>query len=142
MLRITHPKQKISWDLPYDIEQTGSYDLVVCGGGSAGISAALSARRAGLSVLLVEMQGQLGCIGTSGRIAHWLGGRTSDGEHWVVGGIFRELTERAAKDGTALIPERDRAKKYQPHGWYQGQLAVGIPFDPYRMAMLLDDVVL
>lgn len=142
MMRITHPKQKISWDMPYDIMQTGSYDTVVCGAGSAGIAAALSARRAGLSVLLIEMQGQLGGIGTSGKVAEWLGGRTGDARHWVVGGIFQEITERAAKEGTALIPQPDRSQKYQPHGWFHGQLAVGIPFDSDRMAMLLDDVVL
>lgn len=29
--------------------------------------------------------------------------------------------------------------KYQPHGWLRGQLAAGIPFDPFRMAAYLDE---
>ena len=61
-------------------------DVVVCGGGPAGIAAALAARRAGLEVLLVEGQGQLGGTSTSGMVSHWLGGRTSDCKRWVVAG--------------------------------------------------------
>jgi hypothetical protein len=117
------------------------YDLVVCGGGPSGIAAALAARRAGLDVLLVEGQGQLGGNGTSGLVSHWLGGRTSDCRRWVVGGVFRAMSQEAANRGIALIPVPDPQKKYQPHGWYKGQLAAGIPFDPYRMAAYLDEKV-
>ena len=118
-----------------------SYDVVVCGGGPAGVAAALAARRAGLTVLLAEGQGQLGGNGTSGLVSHWLGGRTSDCRHWVVGGLFRSLAEEAAQRGCALIPVPDADAKYQPHGWYKGQLAAGIPFDPYAMAKMLDERV-
>jgi hypothetical protein len=113
-------------------------DLVVCGGGPAGIAAALAARRAGLDVLLVEGQGQLGGNGTSGLVSHWLGGRSSDCRRWVVGGVFRTMSQEAAERGVALIPVPDPHKKFQPHGWYRGQLAAGIPFDPCRMAAYLD----
>ena len=113
-------------------------DVVVCGGGPSGIAAAIAARRAGLDVLLVEGQGQLGGMSTSGMVSHWLGGRTSDCKRWVVGGIFRELSEEAAKRGAALIPKRGKGK-YQPHGWYRGQLEAGIPLDPFGVAQLLDD---
>jgi len=115
------------------------YDVVVCGGGPSGCAAALAARRAGAKVLLIEAQGQLGGNGTSGLVSHWLGGRTSDCREWVVGGIFRELCEDAARRGAALIPTPPAGKKYQPHGWYGGQLAAGIPFDPFRVAALLDE---
>ncbi len=121
-----------------DLATAPRYDLVVCGGGPSGIAAALAARRAGLDVLVVEGQGQLGGNGTSGLVSHWLGGRTSDCRRSVVGGLFRTMSEEAAERGFALIPLPDPQKKYQPHGWYRGQLAAGIPFDPYRMAAYLD----
>ena len=116
-------------------------DVVVCGGGASGVTAALAARRAGLSVLVVEGQGQLGGNGTSGLVSHWLGGRTSDCSRWVVGGFFKQFCEEAAARDIALIPVPDNSRKYQPHGWHQGQLAAGIPFDPYRMAAFLDGKV-
>lgn len=117
-----------------------AFDVVVCGAGPAGLGAALAAARAGLKVLLVDSQGQLGGTGTSGLVSHWLGGRIDSGAKWAVGGIFRSLSEEAAKRGIALIPTPDRAKvKYQPHGWLAGQLGVGIPFDPFAMAAMLDE---
>jgi hypothetical protein len=118
------------------------YDVVVCGGGPSGMAAALAAGRSGLNVLLVEGQGQLGGTGTSGLVSHWLGGRSSDCTQWVVGGVFRSLCEEAAKRGIALIPRSDPQRRYQPHGWYRGQLAAGVPFDPFGMAGLLDEVLL
>ncbi|MBN1290196.1 MAG: FAD-dependent oxidoreductase [Candidatus Latescibacteria bacterium] len=122
----------------HEIPVIQPYDVVVCGGGPSGTAAALSARREGLRVLLVEGQGQLGGMGTSGLVSHWLGGRTSDCTRWVVGGLFRSMAEEAEKKGVALIPVPDSTKKYQPHGWHQGQLGAGIPFDPYLMAHFLD----
>jgi NADPH-dependent 2,4-dienoyl-CoA reductase/sulfur reductase-like enzyme len=101
----------------------------------------LAARRAGAKVLLIEGQGQLGGTGVSSLVSHWLGGRTSDCRRWVVGGVFRQLAEEAAARGLALIPVPDPAKKYQPHGWFKGQLAAGIPFDPFAMAAFLDEKI-
>jgi len=124
-------------DLPVD----EPYDVVVCGGGPSGIAAALAARRSGLRVLLVEGQGQLGGNGISGLVSHWLGGRTGDCRRWVVGGVFRSMSEEAAARGVALIPVPDPRKKYQPHGWFKGQLAAGIPFDPCGMAAYLDEKI-
>ena len=123
-----------------DAPIVGTYDLVVCGGGPAGCAAALAARRSGLSVLLVEGQGQLGGTGTSGLVSHWLGGRFPDGR-WVVGGLFRQMSEEAAARGFALIPVVKPGQTYTPHGWYLS-LIHGVPFDPFAMACYLDERML
>ena len=115
------------------------HDVVVCGGGPAGTAAAISAAREGLKVLLVEGQGQLGGMGVSGLVSHWLGGRSADCRRWVVGGIFRTMAETAAQRGFALLPTPP-ATKYHPHGWI-GSLIHGVPFDPYAMARYLDQQV-
>jgi len=51
-------------------------DVLVCGGGPAGIGAALRAAREGASVMIVEMGGCLGGIATAGMMSHW-GGKSS-----------------------------------------------------------------
>ena len=122
-----------------ELPETQPYDVVICGGGPSGIGAALAARRAGLKTIVLEGQGQLGGMSTSGLVSHWLGGRQSDCEHWVVGGIFRELCYEGHEKQAALIAKPDLTKKYQPHGWFKGQLAAGIPIEPYRMASMLDE---
>ena len=38
----------------------GEYDVIVCGGGTSGVSAAIAAARAGAKTLIIERVGQLG----------------------------------------------------------------------------------
>ena len=48
------------------------YDVAVCGGGFAGISAALAAARCGSRVILFEKQYMLGGLGTAGIVTIYL----------------------------------------------------------------------
>lgn len=118
------------------------FDVIVCGGGPAGCAAAITAARCGLRTLVIEGQGQLGGMGTSGLVSHWLGGRTYDGKDWVVGGIFKELSLKGVERGIALLPEPEPDDRYSPHGWCRaGAITSGVPFDPFAMAVLLDKVL-
>ena len=54
------------------IEIVGEYDVIVVGGGIAGVSAALAARRNHCSVLLLEKSVMLGGLATLGLIAIYL----------------------------------------------------------------------
>ena len=53
-------------------EITASCDVLVCGGGFAGISAALAAARQGKKVILLEKQYMLGGLGTAGLVTIYL----------------------------------------------------------------------
>lgn len=119
-----------------NIPVTGAYDVVVCGGGPSGCAAALSARRAGLRVMLIEGMGQLGGMAVTGLVSQWLGGRTQEGE-WVVGGIFRSLAEEAAAKGYALLPSLNEEQRYHPFGWYNWFIH-GVPLDPFSIDLFLD----
>ena len=66
------------------------YDVAVCGGGFAGISAALAAAREGKSVVLFEKEYMLGGLGTAGLVTIYL--PLCDGYgHQVSFGIAEEL---------------------------------------------------
>ncbi len=53
-----------------DIPVCDDADVIVCGGGPAGVSAAVSAARAGARVRLFEMHGSLGGVWTSGLLTY------------------------------------------------------------------------
>lgn len=73
-----------------DIPITGEYDVIVAGGGIAGVSAALSAARNGARVLLIDKQCLLGGLATSGLVTIYL--PLCDGMgHQVSFGIAEEL---------------------------------------------------
>ena len=51
----------------------GEYDVIVAGGGAAGLVAAVTAARHGASTLLIERQGCLGGTATTGYVAQYIG---------------------------------------------------------------------
>lgn len=82
-----------------------SFDLVVAGGGLAGICAALSAARRGLKVALVQDRPMVGGNNSSeGRV--WLGGETNFDPFPGIGNIVGELEqENCAHYGCANVGE-------------------------------------
>ena len=67
-----------------EIPIKGEYDVVVCGAGPAGVTAAIEAGRSGAKTLLIESQGCLGGVWTSGLLC-WI----LDGQEKV--GLIREI---------------------------------------------------
>ena len=77
----------------------GEFDVVVVGGGPAGIMAASAAARAGCSTLLIERYGFLGGAGTAGGLSTFCGlhARTYGADVRVIRGLADELLDRLAK---------------------------------------------
>jgi hypothetical protein len=79
-----------------DIPVIGEYEVVVVGGGPAGIASALAAGRAGKSTLLIERYGFLGGAGTAAGLSTFCGLHANiAGEHrQVIHGICDDILDR------------------------------------------------
>src|SRR6266478_7456229 len=84
----------------------GEYEVVVLGGGPAGIAAAVAAARAGRRTLLIERYGFLGGMGTAAGVTNFCGLHANVfGEmHRVVQGIASELLARIDRLGGLNAP--------------------------------------
>lgn len=97
------------------------YDVVVCGGGPAGIGAAFSAANMGLKTAIIERHFMLGGNWTNGYVLSVLGMYTYDGENKIVGGIADEVIEELKRNGGT-----------------EGQAGNFVPFRPDEMKLTLD----
>jgi ribulose 1,5-bisphosphate synthetase/thiazole synthase len=99
-----------------------SSDVVVLGGGPAGISAAVSAARMGVDVTLIERYGYLGGQATGGLVILLCG--LTDGEKQVIRGFCQEVVDELQVMGAA------------------NHLPEGVVFEPEAMKYLFDQLAL
>jgi hypothetical protein len=89
-----------------------AFDVVVYGGTSAGVAAALSAARLGRGVALVEYHPYLGGMMTSGL------GKSDVETRDAIGGLFRELVERVGRDYVSRYGADSPNVKASREGYY------------------------
>lgn len=92
---------------PFQSPETRSADVIIYGGTSAGVSAAVQTARMGHSVILIESSRHIGGL-TSGGL-----GFTDSGDKRVIGGLSREFYQRVRRyyDDPAAW-EQERAEDY------------------------------
>ena len=85
----------------------GEFDVVVVGGGPAGLAASATAARRGQRVLLVEKYGFLGGMGTAGGVTNFAGlyGKKDGVMQPVVRGVVDELLKRIDALGGLNAPQ-------------------------------------
>lgn len=81
-------------------------DVVVVGGGPAGLNAAIAAGRTGASTLLVERYGFVGGMSTAALVYPWMTFHTVDGKQ-VIRGIAQEIVDRLMRLGASPGHIRD-----------------------------------
>lgn len=87
-----------------EIALKGSYDVLVAGGGVAGVAAAVSAARRGKKVLLIEKTVALGGLATIGLINLFVPMCNGRGTR-IIKGMAEELLRLSVKYGFDTIPE-------------------------------------
>ena len=103
-------------------------DVLVCGGGPAGVCAAVAAARRGARVMLVERYGFFGGMSTAGLVVIWHKLYGMDLETQVIRGLPEELVERLAR--------RNAVRNSRPDG--RGHFTI----DTEQAKLVFDEVIL
>ncbi len=115
------PEQKIEEDIIHEKQKQtgikGSYDIIICGAGPAGVCAAISAARSGVRTLLIEVNGCLGGTWTAGLLSWIMDWKTKDG-------LIAEITGNLVNAGAT--PDFDTGNKF--------------PFEVEKMKLLLEEM--
>ena len=112
------------------------YDVIVCGGGVAGVAAAVTAAKQGLSTLLLEKSNILGGLATLGRINLFVPMCNGRGKQ-IIFGLCEKWTRMSAKYGYDTIPAEWRdgePKEYTEKRYIQR-------FSPYIFAFQLNEEI-
>lgn len=114
-------------------------DVLVVGGGPAGLAAAIASARNGARTTLVERYGYLGGNLTAGLVGPCMTSYSLDGQQQLIKGIFEEMVERMERMGGALHPSKIPAGSA-----YCGFIVYGhdkvTPFDPEAVKFVALDM--
>lgn len=102
------------------------YDVIIAGGGSAGVAAAVGASRAGARTLLLEKGPCLGGAATLRNVVTYAGIFTQEDQRQVVFGVMEDVYARLREMGAVSEP-----RKYN---------AVTVVFEPEDVKFVLDEL--
>jgi hypothetical protein len=124
-----------------DLPVAAATEVMVVGGGPAGIAAAIASARTGARTLLVERYGFLGGNLTAGLVGPCMTSYSLDGRTQLIKGIFEEMVLRMERIGGAIHPSKVPAGSP-----YAGFIVYGhdkvTPFDPEAAKMVAMEMCL
>ena len=115
------------------------FDVVVVGGGPAGVCAAIAAARNGAKTLIVEQGNCLGGMATQGLVGPFMTCYDKSGKTQIVRGLFEEIVSEMVRRGGAIHPRGVRAGTAYTAWIVRGHDHV-TPFDSETLKFVLDDL--
>ncbi len=120
-----------------EAEEAYDYDLVIYGGTSAAVTAAVQAKKMGLRVVIVSPDKRLGGLSSGGL------GRTDAGDPRVIGGLSREFYERLFQ-----YYQKDENWKFQKRSEFKGKQQASVEatdmavlFEPKAALKIFEDYI-
>lgn len=123
-----------------NIPDTIESEVVVVGGGPAGLCAAVAAARGGAKVILVEKNAFCGGMATAGMVAPFMTCYDSGGDKMLIRGIFEELVERLIAVGGAIHPSKVESKTAFTSYIDKGHVHV-TPFKAESLKIVADEML-
>ncbi len=127
-------------DFKKNISELEHYDIVVIGGGPAGVAASIAAAGEGAKVLLIEASSTLGGMATSGLVGPFMTSYNKGADRPIVGGLFRKILKRLDEKGAVILPENTDAPSIHTSfiAAYHRHVT---PFDSFMLSVVLDEMV-
>ena len=116
------------------IKKAGKWQVVVCGGGVAGVAAAVTAARAGKKTLLIEKTLSLGGLATNGLVNYFVPMCNGRGKQ-IIFGMADEMLRLAMKTGWTTV------KDCWKHDYPEKQGRLDGKFSPAIFALALSDML-
>lgn len=122
------------------IQKNYTCDVLVVGGGPAGVTAAIAAAREGADVLLVEQGGFCGGMATRGLVGPFMTCYDAEGKEMIIRGIFEEIVNRMVERGFAIHPSEVMGGTA-----YTSWIKIGhdhvTPFEAEGLKLVLDEML-
>jgi len=116
-------------------------EVLVVGGGPAGIAAAVASARQGARTLLVEQYGFLGGMATAALVGPFMTSYDIEGQEPIIEGIYKELVDRMVDLGQAIDPAG--VKGFTAYGGYHRHGHEHVtPFDPEALKFVAQEMAL
>lgn len=123
----------------FEVPVVREVDVLVIGGGCAGVAAAVCAARHGAKTMIVDMNGYLGGMATAGLVGPFMTCYDPKEERQVIKGFFEEFVQRMIKDGGAIHPS-ECAKGSSYAGYRVAGHANCTPFSPESFKKVAEDM--